>query len=74
MGSIDYFQMGKKRMISPTHAMVKNWSFNLGEEEEANLADAMAKVGSKNGISTNDLNHLFPAVLRMLKNESSWTE
>jgi hypothetical protein len=58
--------------ISPNHDMVKNWGFRDEEEQEAHLADAMAVVAEKNGLGANDLQHLFPAVLRMLKSDIRW--
>lgn len=58
----------------PTHERIKYWQFNENEESEAILAQAMAMVGEKNKISTNDLQHLFPAVLRLLKSKSKWAE
>jgi hypothetical protein len=70
------FKISKgEREVYPTHEMVKNWLFK-GEaaEEEANLAQAMAIVAEKNGINANQLQHLFPAVLRMLKSNSRWAQ
>lgn len=60
------------RFIYPIHPMVKNWRFEDGEEAEATLCHDMAVVAEKNGLSSNDLMHLFPASLRMLKSESKW--
>lgn len=54
--------------------MVYNWGFNEGEEEEARLCNAMAEVAKKNGLDGNDLTHLFPAVLRMLKSDIEWSK
>jgi len=51
--------------------MVSNWLFTEETEDEARLAHCMAAVAEKSGMSANDLMHLFPAVLRMLKNEST---
>ena len=65
----DIIGAGTKQRIYPTHGMVYNWAFNEGEEEEARLCNAMAEVAKKNGLDGNDLNHLFPAVLRMLKSD-----
>lgn len=58
--------------VFPSHDMVKNWMFQFGEEEEAELAHAMAAVAEKGGLSANDLQHLFPAVLRMLRSDIRW--
>jgi hypothetical protein len=62
------------REIYPAHKYVKNWLFEDGEESEATLANCMADLAEKNGVSVNQLQHLFPAVLRMLENKSSWTK
>ena len=63
-----------ERMVAPAHSAIDHWMFIEGEEDEAILANSLAVVGSKNGISTNDLAHLFPAILRMLKNKSNWSK
>jgi hypothetical protein len=60
--------------VFPTHNMVKHWLFTGDTEEEANLANAMAIVAEKSGMTVNDLQHIFPAVLRMLKNNSQWSK
>ena len=60
--------------VYPAHDMVKNWLFTEDTEEEANLANAMAIVAAKKGMNANDLQHLFPAVLRMLKNDTAWAK
>ncbi len=41
---------------------------------EANLADAMARVAEIYGTSTNELQHIFPSVLRMLRSDSVWSK
>ena len=41
---------------------------------ECELVDAMAVVAEQNGFTANDLQHLFPAVLRMLKSNSVWAK
>lgn len=69
-----FYRSGRIEKISPIHDMVKNWGFLENEVEEAELADAMAKVAEKNNLSNNDLHHLFPAILRMLKSNCSWTK
>lgn len=68
----EYHQDGRK--VFPTHPMVKNWVFGDDEEDEALLAHFMAKVAEKNGMNANDVMHIFPATLRMLKSESPWTK
>lgn len=60
--------------IYPAHKMVKNWLFDEGEEKEATLANSLALIAEKNGMSQNDLMHLFPAILRMLKSDIKWTK
>lgn len=60
--------------IYPTHPAVKSWRFEEDRKEEAMLCNAMAVLAEKNNVSINTLSHLFPAVLRMLKNDSLWAE
>jgi len=60
--------------VYPANWMVKNWIFKEDEKDEATLAHAMAIVAEKNGMSSNDLQHLFPAVLRMLKSDIDWAK
>jgi len=67
------YEKGVKR-VHPAHQNVKNWLFTEDTEDEAALAHHMAAVGEKNGITANDMQHLFPAVLRMLKNKSEWAK
>lgn len=67
------YRKGVKEVF-PAHPNVRNWLFTEDTEEEAALAHFMAVVGAKNGITANDLMHLFPAVLRMLKNDSEWAK
>jgi len=62
------------RTIHPGHQMVKNWAFDDSTEKEAVLANAMAHVAEKSGMTANDLQHIFPAVLRMLKNDTAWAK
>lgn len=65
-----------KLEIYPTHRMVNNWLFEDTKEGiyEAELAHAMAQLAENNGMSANDLQHLFPAVLRILKSTSIWSK
>lgn len=60
--------------VFPSHHMVVNWMFTESTEDEAILANSMAVVADKSGMTANDLQHIFPAVLRMLKNESAWSK
>jgi len=59
---------------SPVNKLNNNWLFVEGEEAEATLANAMAMVAEKNGITRNELMHMFPMVLRMLKSKSNWVK
>ena len=60
--------------VFPVHPMVKNWLFTEDTEAEAMLAHQMAKKKKKSGMTANDMQHIFPAVLRMLKNDSAWSK
>jgi hypothetical protein len=60
--------------VRPAHKMVEHWTFTEETEEEAMLANAMAVVAQKSKMSINDLQHIFPAVLRILKNNSEWSK
>jgi hypothetical protein len=55
------------------HKWVKNWRFQ-GDKLEAKLADVIAELAEENGMSANDVSHVFPYILRMLKSESEWTK
>lgn len=59
----------------PMHNFAHHWTFDAKtEQEEALLANCMAKVAEKNGLNTNDLVGMFPLVLRMLKSKSNWAK
>ena len=60
--------------VFPSHPMVEHWCFTQQTEDEALLAHQMAVVAEKSGMTANDLQHIFPAVLRMLKNKSEWSK
>lgn len=60
--------------VFPAHQMVQFWLFTEQTEDEAALAHYMAAVAEKSGMTANDLQHIFPAVLRMLKNNSAWSK
>lgn len=68
------YNKNRKRKIFPVNYLVKNWLFKEEEEEEATLAQAMADVAEKNGMDANDMSHLFPFVLRMLKSKIDWSK
>ena len=61
------------REVFPAHKMVNNWIFTQDEEEEAVLCNSMAIVAEKSGVSATEMHHMFPIVLRMLYNKSSWS-
>jgi len=67
------YERGVKQVF-PEHTMVKNWMFTKDTEAEAMLAHQMAVVAEKSGMTANELQHIFPAVLRMLKNDSDWSK
>lgn len=60
--------------VFPAHPMISNWLFTEETEEEASLANAMAIVAEKSGMTANDLQIIFPSVLRMLKNNTAWSK
>ena len=60
--------------VYPAHSFVKHWLFKAEEKEEACLANALAILAEKNGMTVNDLSHLFPAILRMLKSDIKWAK
>ena len=64
----------KQNRAYPTHKMINYWMFNEQEQDEAALANYMAAIAAKSGMDANDLQHLFPAVLRMLKSDSIWAK
>ena len=69
-----YDNEGNHQQVFPAHPMVKNWLFTEDEHAEATLAHSIAEVAEKNGVSKNDLQHLFPAILRMLKSDIQWSK
>lgn len=81
---INYYQTGDqilnfnydkgKKEIYPAHRLACHCQFNEGEEAEAALLHHMAVVAEKNGMTMNDLLHLFPAVLRMFKSKIAWAK
>ena len=63
-----------KKEVFPAHEMVQNWLFTEETEDEAALAHQMAVIAEKSGMNSNHLQYIFPAVLRMLKNDSVWSK
>ena len=74
MGIINFKWKNGIAEVYPTHEMVQHWRFTEDTEAEAKLAHQMAVVAEKSGMTANDLQHIFPAVLRMLKNNSEWSK
>ena len=72
MGTIIY--KAGATTIFPANSLISNWQFNSKEEAEAILANAIAEVADKNGLGVNDIHHIFPLVLRMLKSKSVWAQ
>ena len=58
--------------VFPAHQFAKSWLFTEDEHAEATLANSLAIVAEKNGLSCNDLHHLFPYILRMLRSDIPW--
>lgn len=63
-----------KQSVFPANKMVKYWLFKEDEKDEAALAHQMAVVAQKNGMNANDMQHLFPFVLRILKSDIDWAK
>lgn len=62
------------QQVFPAHPMVKNWLFTENEHAEAILANSLAIVAEKNSIDVNELSHMFPMILRMLKSDIDWSK
>lgn len=57
-------------VFHPYNNMVSSWEFTDDKE-----AEACANIAERKGISVNILQHLFPAILRMLgENNSIWSK
>ena len=54
------------------HRFVASWGFEDDEHQEALLANAIAEVADKNGITANELHHIYPVILRMLRSDIYW--
>lgn len=67
------YEKGVQR-VHPVNELVKNWVFKEDEHDEATLAHFMGKIAKKNGLSANDMMHLYPYVLRMLKSDIEWAK
>ena len=64
----------RKDQLLVTNDLVYNWCFPLTEEAEAELVDSISTVAKKNGLSNDDMHHIYPMILRMLKSKSVWAE
>jgi len=71
---LNFKYLGGVKKIHPAHPMASNWEFTEVEEAEASLAQAIAVVAEKNKMSSNDLSHVFPYILRMLKSDINWSK
>jgi hypothetical protein len=66
----------KKTNCFPKHESVKNWQFEINPEEicQANLANALACLATVTGVNNNELQHIFPIVLRIMKSKGKWSK
>ena len=53
---------------------VDNYVFKDSEKEEATLMRAVIDMSKKYGISANEMNHIYPVILRILKSKSDWAK
>ena len=74
MDVLNYKYKKDKKEVFPAHPSVSNWLFTEDEKDEATLANAIAIVGEKNGLTPNDLHHVFPAILRIFKSNIEWSK
>jgi len=61
-------------VVRPEAPGVQSWGFEVGQEDEARLANFVAIVAAKNGMSRNDIHYVFPYILRMLKSDIQWAK
>lgn len=66
------YRYGKKYIL-PVNKIVDNWQFNEDEEDEAILANQLGILAEKSGITRTELQVIFPAILRMIKNKTRWS-
>jgi hypothetical protein len=69
-GKVSYHKLSEESC----HSFVKSWGFDENDSDEALLANQLAIVAEKNGLSTNDFHHIFPVILRILKSKSEWAK
>lgn len=76
-------QYKKPRGYRPEFADINNWLFPFEDENspeavtaatEAHLADAVARVGTSNGMEKGEIQSAFTAILRILKSKSEWAK
>ena len=72
--NIEIDQKDKELKYYPKHELVTNWQFPDTDLEEAELIHVLAKLSVKTGLSINQLQHIFPAILRMMKSNSIWAK
>ena len=70
---LNYKWVKGEKQVFPANRMVSNWLFSEETEDEAKLANSVAVIAEKSGMNANDLQHLFPAILRMLKDDCDWS-
>ena len=61
-------------VLSPSAPLISSWAFELGEEAEVAVAQALHILAMKNGIGLTEQHSLFTAVMRMYKSDSLWSE
>ena len=66
--------MNNYDVLSPSAPLISSWAFELGEEEEVVVAQALHMLAQKNGIGLTEQHYLFVAVMRMYKSDSLWSE
>jgi len=66
--------MNNYDVLSPSAPLISSWAFELGEEEEVAVAQALHMLALKNGISLTEQHSLFVAVMRMYKSDSVWSD
>jgi len=59
-------------MILGEGKITQDWLFETNEEKM--VADALGNMANTNGMSRNDFRNVFPAILRIVKHKSKWSE
>lgn len=69
--------------MAPRHDFVKGWVFSYEDDNsesfnqaliDAHFADALGRLAESNGMTSNEVMQLFPALMRMLKSKSDWAK